>query len=397
MALTHFRLPQALTTRQAAVVLLFVLAAAFGLRYRWALTHPVTSLRADALQYDRLARHLLRGQGYTSDGQTPFVRRVPVYPLFLAGVYKVFGYKVRAVLLVQAGLGALAAGLTYLIGRRIFGDWPGLLGALLYAIYVPANSIFALVLSEALYIPLLALVILMLTYALERRAVWRGALIGLLTGVGALCRPVAIGFPAFAMAGIVWVQRGSRRAFVAASILFVCFGFIIAAWMAYNYVRTGGEIVFQSAGGRAMMMGTSAENRVELKKNPEILDADPAPFSSAFGLILADPLGYLRYCLVKVGVLYGPADVPPPWMPLYIFQLVFGVVGMVAMLPRWRRALPLYLVLGYITLFHSLSHAIPRYAVPGAPYWFLFAAGGATLSLSWLLARLKRRAPQSPA
>src|ERR1700741_3534330 len=59
----------------------------------------------DGLTYDQMARNLVERHVYSHDTEPPFAPsliRMPGYPLFLAGVYSIFGHDKTAVRIIQA-------------------------------------------------------------------------------------------------------------------------------------------------------------------------------------------------------------------------------------------------------------------------------------------------------
>ncbi|MGB7874498.1 MAG: hypothetical protein WBL25_08950, partial [Anaerolineales bacterium] len=113
------------------------------------LTHSLGIGLDDMFQYDMLARSLASGNGfrwyahedlklleqyvdfdlstvdYDTDRGVPTSFRAPLYPAFLALIYFLTGAgagRFFAARLVQAGLSALLAPLTYLVSRRLFSD-----------------------------------------------------------------------------------------------------------------------------------------------------------------------------------------------------------------------------------------------------------------------------------
>jgi hypothetical protein len=70
-------------------------------------------IQKDASEYDRLARSIVAGQGFSLDGQHPSMVREPGYPLMRAGIYGLGG-GTRSILWAQALLAALTI---YLVGR----------------------------------------------------------------------------------------------------------------------------------------------------------------------------------------------------------------------------------------------------------------------------------------
>jgi len=133
----------------ALVLVAFALRVAAGLHL--GLDAPPT---ADDRDYDLLARSLLAGKGYTIHGW--FISfRPPLYPGFLSVVYRFAGESYAAARIAQAALGALGAWLTFLLGRRLFGERQAFAAAALYAA-APADVFFSYgLLTETLFLPLL--------------------------------------------------------------------------------------------------------------------------------------------------------------------------------------------------------------------------------------------------
>src|ERR1044071_6352663 len=72
--------------------LLLLVALGFRLFIAWRLPNDEPG---DAIVYSQLAKNVLEQHVYSHDPQAPYVPsiiRLPGYPLFLAGVYKVFGH-----------------------------------------------------------------------------------------------------------------------------------------------------------------------------------------------------------------------------------------------------------------------------------------------------------------
>ena len=77
---------------------------------------------ADSVCYERLALNMLQGNGYSLAQASPYdpnSTMVPGYPLFIAGIYAVFGQSPYAVVIIQVILSlALIAGITWRGIRR---------------------------------------------------------------------------------------------------------------------------------------------------------------------------------------------------------------------------------------------------------------------------------------
>src|SRR4051794_10223709 len=94
-----------------------IVGVAVGGRGGLALTHPFWF--EDSHDYDVLARTIVEHRPYVVDGHAAV--RMPGYPLFVAAIYALCGYSVKAVLAVQGIVGGATVLLAYLLGRKLAG------------------------------------------------------------------------------------------------------------------------------------------------------------------------------------------------------------------------------------------------------------------------------------
>ena len=144
--------------------LVLVLCLAAGLR-GWAVheythAHPLSDAPTiDEASYDAWAINVASGDWM---GEEVFFQE-PLYPYFLGGVYAVFGRDLFIVRLFQAALGVLTCWLVAQLGRRMAGDWAGVLAALLFACLPSAVLLPCLLLKPNLHLPLFCACALLLT------------------------------------------------------------------------------------------------------------------------------------------------------------------------------------------------------------------------------------------
>ncbi|MGB9680911.1 MAG: hypothetical protein ACPLYC_01775, partial [Minisyncoccia bacterium] len=60
--------------------------------------NPYTS---DGNEYDVMAKNILQGRGYSVDGVNPYGLRPPLYPLFVAFFYLIFGATPYPIIIAQ--------------------------------------------------------------------------------------------------------------------------------------------------------------------------------------------------------------------------------------------------------------------------------------------------------
>ena len=125
----------------------------------WLRHTPVFSvLIGDALQYDTWARQIAGGHWLG----TEVFYQTPLYPYFLAIVFKIAGHHLLLVRGIQAGLGATSCVLLACAGRRFFDESAGLAAGALLAIYPPAIFFDGLIQKSSLDLFLMTLLLALL-------------------------------------------------------------------------------------------------------------------------------------------------------------------------------------------------------------------------------------------
>jgi 4-amino-4-deoxy-L-arabinose transferase-like glycosyltransferase len=193
----------------------------------------------DSVKYSAAAVNLLTngkfGEKYT---------RPPVYPVFLAGVYAVFGEKILAVRIVESVLGAGLAVLIAVLAARIGGAQVGALAGLLWSVYPIAVFIAGLVYPETVVTVLLVCgVLCMVTTANHELGPRRIFIGGVLFGLAALTKPVVLATIAVTILWIVYWRPAQRFSLVAVFL----FGAAIplAPWTARNFSVHGGLVIVE--------------------------------------------------------------------------------------------------------------------------------------------------------
>ncbi|MEZ4747630.1 MAG: glycosyltransferase family 39 protein [Calditrichia bacterium] len=123
-------------------------------------------LKKDAVGYHQIAKNYLDMGIHTKSKQLPHNPdkvRVPLYPMFLAGVYGVFGEKPWLVLFFQIIIGAFTSVMVYKTARYYIRESPAFLAGLLYCLDYTAIFYTSNLLTETLFICLLVLHIYFLT------------------------------------------------------------------------------------------------------------------------------------------------------------------------------------------------------------------------------------------
>ena len=398
------------------VALIFVFALA--LRLAAVALFPVP-VEKDAEEYDRIAENILRGDGFSIVQGVPSSKRAPLYPLFLAAVYLVFGHQYFMVRVVQAIIGALSCVLVYRIGRRVHSAVVGLAGAGLLAVH-PSLLTVTWLYTETLFTFLLTVTMLVFYRAVMERREYLFALLGVCLGLCALTRPTAFFLP-LAVLAVLIVLRTAR---IRSVFVLVAFAMVVSPWTARNYIREGRFVPVSSQGGDVFVYGNyplfSGTNwwtvfdmeRLEEERREGALfldelrrsvpqDAQGGTRSAlrrmALEKIREHPLGYLKLSLSRAGIFwlsppigtYTVKAVVPmleaPYRVLKYLLLGFVLIGGVFWTLRRRDVLPIVSFLAYFTLLHSLVHSIRRYSLPLVPLICVLGALGIWVVWRWVV------------
>ncbi|HOC17784.1 MAG TPA: glycosyltransferase family 39 protein, partial [Vicinamibacterales bacterium] len=185
------------------------------------------------------ARSLLTDQPFSLH-----VYKTPLYPLFLS-VFMWFGethITGQAITVTQQLMGLASTLVFYLVARQVFGRTVALWSSLLFSAHTLQLFYELSVLSEALFVFLLAILIHQSMKAMRNPTWDTAAFVGLLSGLATLARPVAQAFVLVILAGVIlgsgWRSQ-LRRALAAGVVMVVAYSAVVTPWMYVNFRRLG--------------------------------------------------------------------------------------------------------------------------------------------------------------
>lgn len=166
-------------------------------------SHPIL----DSEVHDGWARSIVAGR----DVFTGAYFKAPLYPWFLATIYKLAGPGYLVPRLVQAVMGSLSCGLVYLVGREAFGRATGALAGLAAATFWVLVYFDAELLLEPLGVFLNLLALWLIFRAGRRGAALSWLMAGLALGLSAINRPNVLVFMPLVALWIVFIDRARWR------------------------------------------------------------------------------------------------------------------------------------------------------------------------------------------
>jgi len=360
---------------------------------------------------------------------------MPLYPLFLAGVFAIFGNGFFAARLVQMLLSALLPLIAFYLGRQAVDRQTALAAALLAAIHPYFIYYAGLLVTQTLFVTLLGLASVAY-YALRSRPTpGRALLLGLLLGLSFLTRTFTATFLPLLLLAMVaelgfprWFKTGRSpgRALVLALVTTVAFTMVATPWVIRNYGLFDELVILPTKGGRNLWEYNNqkfstefevAENAWTQQRYREIRESELPTLQrketvefpvfdpqlpeternrilndNVKTFILANPRVYARLCLVRASEMVRVTPVrksnllfkAAAWLTIG-WQLPLALVGMVMLARRWRRG-PLYLFL--LTLFYLSLHALVAAGTPHRVQVDLYLLVFSAHPLAWLAGRL---------
>ena len=394
------------TMDKTKTCLFIIISCAFIVRMSLVLTSPLPEFR-DAAEYDRIAWNLVNSNGYSMDKHppyTPTARRGPTYPLFLAGIYLLFGRNYTVVRVIQAIVSSMTCLVGYLIARDIFGKKIGLISALIMALFPPLMYYDGHILTETLFTFMLAVTVLLVVKGLEHRSTVMYSIAGMFLGMTALCRPTALLFPIGVLIMLLLIYKRKKQAILHSGVLFLTFTMILLPWTIRNYITFRTLVPIATGGGSVLYGGNykvAEESSVIGRriKDPKSVQGDRMLIEEALKLIVRHPFGYMKMCVERFVRFWKPrswsdlfgigsfseyirSDRYLPLIPKMMLlsidgsAIFLGFLGGILSLPMWRRTLPIGMPILYFTAVHVAIHARSRYRVPVMPFVVIFATIG---------------------
>ena len=163
------------------------------------------SMLLDAEVYDQLAQKIAAGDWL---GGQEVYSLPPLYPYFLAVIFKSAGHGYAVVYVIQCLLGLANICLIHSIGRKVLSGRAPLIAAAMATLYGSFMFMESKLMSTTLALTLGLLLMRTLIWAAERRTLTLWATCGGLLGITALARPETLLFVPLAS---WWIHRLSRK------------------------------------------------------------------------------------------------------------------------------------------------------------------------------------------
>lgn len=344
-----------------------------------------------------IAAALVSGLGFSSPYAgapiAPTAQQPPVYPIVLAGIFKLFGIfsvsSAWAAVLVNVLAGAGTAVVLYYVGRLHFSETVGILAAWLWVLpWMFRAEAIGVSLTNA-YLAALGVAILLLWVPKRLEANRKWFLLGIYCGLLVLLQPSLLPIILVYGGWLACSAARSPRALIAIAGLFL----VLAPWTARNYEIFGRFIPLRDNLGLELWLGNRPGMRGTLDFSGDFPDHDPTnyarlgelrfmdeKFDVASEFILSHPASFAGRVLRRI-VEFWYVPYPFSWIAVSIC----GWLGALWALRKnghqwvWITMLAVYPLIYYVT------HNFATYRHPIEPLVILMSA----YLIGEIMARLK--------
>jgi 4-amino-4-deoxy-L-arabinose transferase-like glycosyltransferase len=192
---------------------LTALALAVRLVYALAIVDDPTGV-GDAILYHVIAHALADGHGYANalfGEYAPTATHPPLYPLVLAGFFKLGLGSFNDQQAITCLMGTAAVALIGLLSRRLADPRAGLIAAGVAAVYPPLFVVDGSAIADALYVPLIAATLLLAYRLIDRPAPSVAVALGAVIGLATLTRSEGILLLVLVVVPVAVIRGGHRR------------------------------------------------------------------------------------------------------------------------------------------------------------------------------------------
>lgn len=388
------------------VILILLLILSLSLRLYFVFVNKNIIVECDQRTYDDLALSLLNEHQYAVNGKTT-AYVTPLYPIFLSIIYFFFGHSYFVVRIIQTFLGFLVCLITYFIAKEIFNKSVALVVLFLMAIHNFFIVFTRLLMSENLFIFLVALSILFLVKFSKKPTYFSASLFGLFSSLATLTRSahflfifMVIVFLSLRPNIVNAVYKKLLRFFV---LMLLCFIIPVSIWTIRNYLvfkrfiplGTEAGIILYAAynppQGKILDSSVRDDVTAAASKLPEF-EYGQSLLKHAFLSIKKDPKKIYKYIPLKLMYFFSIFD----WVVFgdsgvynfsFAFILPLAFLGIILLFRKKYPDIKLILLFPLIYyLFITITiWGVPRTRFPIEPYLIIFTA----LFISHIYSRIR--------
>lgn len=379
----------------------------------------------DAAEYDIMAMNILEGKGFISSayyreligkpyypfteiGQ-PTAVKMPLYPIFLAIIYLIFGHYYTVAIIIQLLMYSVGTLLVYAIGKDIYNKNVGIIASGIFSLYPHYIYYSSQLLTENLTTFLLLLSVFYLIRTNKRGSLLNLVLSGIFIGLTILCRSSWLLFPFGLFCWLFFLRIDIKEIIKRYLIILIISMAIVSPWFIRNYIVFNAFPVLQTTGGVNLYLGNQLSEMwggelgavTEDKLLPYLNDLngktevekDKYMFKIGKEHIKNSPTLFLKMLCVKFMEFFRVYSKNVSFNVNILNICSFGVIlilsifGVFLSLKYWRKSSLLLILIAYATFTQIFFTAAARYRIPIDVFISIYASQ----TLNSLRIRWKRR------
>ncbi|MEZ4731879.1 MAG: glycosyltransferase family 39 protein [Caldilineaceae bacterium] len=386
--------------------LLLILFVAFAARMIAALylgdTVSGLSGAHDEISYSMLGQRFATGHGMTFptawypwiEADAPQSYYSYTISLYLAGIYKVFGYHPLAARIITGVMSTGIVWLIFLLGKRLFGTEVGLLASAIAALYAYLIFYGVTLVTET---PFTLLLLLALYHTLRMRngeisgfGAW--LTLGMILAVAVLLRMAVIFFIPILLFWLYYAVRKETHPLLVA-IPLMMIGVVVLPFAIRNYQLWHQFLLLEAQFGHVFWNGNHPGHLGNFHPY-KVFPIPPEVLASKNDVLITNtllrmglqnvrnqPLDFLWLTLTRLRefFLFWPtadSDLLANLLRVASFGLLvpFALSGLLVNLRRFQILAPIYLFIVVHTGIYAVTWTMIRYRIPLDPLFILFAA-----------------------
>lgn len=369
---------------------------------------PATTLFPDEKRFLASAANWLSNGNFMSNGG--YAWEMPLPSMCFALLHQAVGggeaALIQAIRVAQSFLLLVQSWLVWQMTRKIFtGDRAAFLAAAITPLYPFLIFYQALALSETIFNTLLLATFAALYTWREKgcRVDWWLIAVMILAGLATYAKASLALLPPLLLAIVAWSGGHGRARSLAILVVGVAvYSAVLAPWWVRNYLVFEEFVPFTTSSAANFYLGNNAANRSggndwshdseinvvdRINALPNELDQQAAYAKAARDFVTHHPRRFLELAWCKFKRYWSVTPNAEGYNSggrAAIAALSFGPVLVLSLLglalnrQYWRALLPIYLLIAYFTLLHTLTIASLRYRLPLEPFLIILAAGTAS-------------------
>lgn len=363
-----------------------IVVGALIVRLAYITTLPNT-LTFDEPIYDDIVVNILTGKGYTFSSSAyytsiphqPTSFQEPIYPLFLAVIYSLFGIGAHEqARTIQAILSTASVAIMLGVGLKTWGRAAAMGIGIIAAINVAFVYFSGLLMTETLYIFLLLAFVYLWTRGQVTHPSWLLLLAGVIFGAASLTRGLLFYYTPILLlitGGLELMRSASFRVSARRSfVLLAGIALIVTPWIIRNYLVHRTLVPVSTKGGFALYLYTYPVDNLDFNNRwDEVAIPDLGRLSEvqreaefrrlALENISNHPALQLKFAFAKLVDFWNPVAERGPIPVRVAYAVLFLMVGLLAVFGFYRmggRTVKHPLMILSVTLigFHMLAAAV---------------------------------------